>query len=113
MRTFSRLFFVIVILMIVCGVIFGISGYGNKETVTVKVTDKERIVEMIDGTSNSYYLIYTDKGTYKLEDDLFYGNFRSSDWYGQIKRDSSYTFDLVGYRIGFISSYQKIIKFKK
>lgn len=113
MRTFSRVFYVMVILIIVSGVIFGISGYGNKETVTAQVTDKERIVEMSDGSSNSYYLIYTDKGTYKLDDDLIYGNFRSSDWYGQIKRDSTYTFDLIGYRIGFISSYQKIIKFKK
>jgi hypothetical protein len=113
MRTFSKGFLVLVILVIISIGIFAISGYWNKETITAQVTDKERIVETVDGNSNSYYLIYTDKGTYKLEDDLFYGNFRSSDWYGQIKRDSTYTFDLIGYRIGFISSYKKIVKFKK
>lgn len=105
--------FFIVLLFIIGGIFFAISGYGNKEIVTVQVTDKERIVEMHDGSTSSYYLIYTDKGTYKLEDNLFYGNFRSSDWYGQIKRDSTYTFDLIGYRIGFLSSYQSIVKMRK
>lgn len=104
---------VVILLVVIGGVIFGVSGYGNKESVTSQVTDKERIVEMNDGSTNSYYLIYTDKGTYMLKDDLFYGNFRSSDWYGQIKKDSTYTFDLIGYRIGFLSSYKKIVNFKK
>jgi len=113
MRAFSKLIFGAVILTFIGGAIYGISGYWNKEAVTAQVTDKERIVQTTDGNSNSYYLIYTDKGTYKLEDDLFYGNFRSSDWYGQIKRDSTYTFDLVGYRIGFLSTYQNIVKFQK
>lgn len=80
MRKFQNLLFGSVIIFLVFSIIFGISGYGNKENVTVQVTEKERIVEMHDGMSKSYYLIYTDKGTYKLEDDLFYGNFRSSDW---------------------------------
>jgi len=99
-------------LVIGLSIAYTVSAYGNKQTVTVKVTDKERIVTMSDGSSDSYYLIYTNEGTYQLDDNLVYGNFRSSDWYGKIKRDSTYTFDLIGYRIGFISSYQEIVKFK-
>jgi hypothetical protein len=47
-----------------------------------------------------------------LEDDIFYGNFNSSDWYGQIHRDSTYAFEVVGYRIGVLSSYPNIVNFK-
>ena len=61
----------------------------------------------------SYYLIFTEAGTFKLEDDLIYGNFNSSDWYGRIKRDSTYTFDLIGYRIGYMSEYPNIVNFKE
>jgi uncharacterized membrane protein len=104
--------FGLVVLAFALSIAYTVAMYGNKQTVTVKVTDKERIVQMSDGTSNSYYLIYTNEGTYKLDDNLIYGNFRSSDWYGKIKRDSTYTFDLIGYRIGFSSTYQEIVKFK-
>jgi hypothetical protein len=102
----------VVLVAILGGIGYTLSGYGNKETITVKVTDKERIVTISEGTSSSYYLIYSDQGTYKLDDNLFYGNFRSSDWYGKIKKDSTYTFDLIGYRIGFISSYPEIVSYK-
>lgn len=108
----NRLFFVSICLLIVIGVGFTISGYHNKEIITDKITDKEKTLKIIDGNLESFYLIYTDKGTYKLNDDLFYGNFRSSDWYGKIKRDSTYTFDVIGYRIGFVSSYQRIVKIR-
>lgn len=109
----KRGLFITIALIIIGGLFYGISGYWNKETVTVQVLDKERIVKMNDGSTNSYYLIYTDKNTYKLKDDLFYGNFRSSDWYGQIKKDSTYTFNVVGYRVGLLSSYQNIVKMNR
>lgn len=44
---------------------------------------------------------------------MLYGNFNSSDWYGQINKDSTYTFYTVGYRIGIMSSYPNIVKFEK
>ena len=108
----KKTIFGLVIVALVLSIGYNAALLSNQQTVTASVTDKERIVEMSEGTSASYYLIYTDKGTYKLEDNLFYGNFRSSDWYGKIKRDSTYTFDLIGYRIGFSSTYQEIVKFK-
>lgn len=80
-------------------------SYGNKETHTSKVLDKERIYSK----ENSYYLIYTEDGSFKLEDELFYGNFRSSDWYGKIQEGETYTFTTIGFRIGVFSSYPNIV----
>ena len=114
MRNSSRLIFALVIVVIIGSIAFTISGYGNKQTIKTKVTDKERITES-DGHGNvtSYYLIYTEAGTLKLEDEILYGNFNSSDWYGEIRKDSTYTFHTVGYRIGFVSEYPNIVNFEK
>jgi hypothetical protein len=107
-------FQILIVVMIIVGIFFSISRYNNKQTVKTKVTDKERITTSgSDGNVKSYYLIFTEAGTFKLEDDLFYGNFNSSDWYGRIKRDSTYTFDVIGYRIGFMSEYPNIVNFKE
>jgi hypothetical protein len=107
-------FQILVVVLIIAGIFFSISRYNNKQTVKTKVTDKERITTSgSDGKVESYYLIFTDAGTFKLEDDLIYGNFNSSDWYGRIKRDSTYTFDLIGYRIGYMSEYPNIVNFKE
>jgi hypothetical protein len=106
-----NLIFILAGLLTLGSVVYQCEGYGNKQTVTVKVTGKERITESTgDKGVHSYYLIYSDSGTYKLEDDLFYGNFNSSDWYGRIHEGKTYKFDLIGYRIGWLSSYQNIIK---
>ena len=60
----------------------------------------------------SFYLVYTDKGIMKLEDDLMRGNWESSDVYGRLKSDSTYTFTVSGYRFGFFSMYPNIIEVK-
>jgi len=113
MRTTSRLIFFAVILMIVSSIIFTFGGRANKQTIRSKVVDKERITQESGGNVESFYLIYTEAGPLKLEDDFFYSNFNSSDWYGQIRKDSTYTFETIGYRIGFMSSYPNIVKFQK
>jgi hypothetical protein len=114
MRNISYLIAVLAIIMIVATIGMKIGGYGNKQTIKTMVTGKERITKS-DGNGNiqSYYLIYTEAGPLKLEDELLYGNFNSSDWYGQIRQDSTYTFETVGYRIGYLSEYPNIVKFSK
>lgn len=108
-----RFVFTFIILAFIGGIVYQFATYFNKETVTATVIDKERITETYsEGRIESFYLIFTDKGTYKLEDDLVYGNFRSSDWYGQLRQDSTYTFELIGYRIGYVSEYQTIVGYK-
>ena len=108
---FQFLIFAFIMLNVILSIIFSISSYANRNIVTTKVTDKERITMSSGNNSvSSIYLIYTDAGVFSLEDDLFYLNFNSSDWYGQIKRDSTYTFTTTGYRIGFLSKYPNIVK---
>ena len=92
---------------------FNIVSYVHTSTVTATVTGKERIINQ-SGQDNieSFYLVYTDKGTMKLEDDLIRGNWESSDVYGRLKNDSTYTFTVSGYRFGFLSMYPNIIEVK-
>jgi hypothetical protein len=104
---------IILVVVFIIGIIaFDISSYNNVQTITAKVEGKERITESSGDKIESFYLVYTDKGTLKLEDDLFRGNFYSSDVYGKLKQDSTYTFKTSGYRIGFVSSYPNIIEVK-
>lgn len=112
MNTSIKLFFALIAALIIGGIIFEIKAYNTINTVTAKVEGKERITEKSGDHLNSFYLVYTDKGTMKLEDDIFRGNFYSSDVYGKIKEDSTYTFTTSGYRIGWMSSYPNIIEIK-
>lgn len=74
----------------------------NKSTFIVKVTGKERV----DGQ----YLIYTNEGTFKIEDSLIFGRFNSSDVYGMMKKGKYYRIKTFGVRSGFLSMYQNIIE---
>ena len=112
MKASVKIILILVAVMIIGSIFLSIAGYQNKQTIKTKVTDKERITQNSGDEINSFYIIYTEAGTFKLEDDMFYGNFNSSDWYGQIHRDSTYTFETVGYRIGILSSYPNIVHFK-
>jgi hypothetical protein len=113
MRTGIGTLFVIVIVAIVGSIIFNITAYMHTETFTAKVSGKERVVKQTsENNIESYYLVYTDHGTLKLEDDILRGNWRSSDIYGNLRADSTYTFQVSGYRIGFTSSYPNIIEVK-
>ena len=112
MRNSIQALQILVLAVIFIGIGLGITGYANVNTVTAKVEGKERITEQNGEHLDSYYLVYTDKGTLKLEDDFFRGNFYSSDVYGKLKQDSTYTFKTSGYRIGFLSSYPNIIEVK-
>jgi hypothetical protein len=112
MKASVKIILILVAVMIIGSIFLSIVGYQNKQTIKTKVTDKERITQNSGDKINSFYIIYTEAGTFKLEDDMFYGNFNSSDWYGQIHRDSTYTFETVGYRVGILSSYPNIVNFK-
>ena len=74
----------------------------SKRTFIVKVTGKERV----DGQ----YLVYTDEGTFKIEDSLIFGRFDSSDVYGMLKKGKCYRIKVFGIRSGFLSSYRNIVE---
>lgn len=106
--------FVLLLALVVFGAIgYSFAYYNNENTFTTKVRDKERVTTSdSDGHIKSFYLVYTDNGTYSLKDELLYGNFRSSDLYGKIVRDSTYEITTVGFRVGFLSMYPNIVKIK-
>ncbi|WP_370398398.1 hypothetical protein [Tenacibaculum dicentrarchi] len=74
-----------------------------------KVIEKERVTKNDgNGGVDSFYLIYTDKGEFTLKDELFRGNFKSSNWYGKIQKGNCYDLVVGGYRNGLLSMYQNI-----
>lgn len=93
---------------------------GSKKSsglITAKVTGKEHIVDYYENDFNdnsepetdSYYLVYTDKEVFKLEDSLIFGQFNSSDIYGMLTEGKTYKFKVIGWRIPFLSMYRNII----
>ncbi len=106
--------FVVVIIVIALAVGATVVTSFNDHTYTATVTKQERIVKDED----SYYLIFTkdDEGNYyefKNEDNLLRGKFNSSSFQNQIEVGETYKFTVVGFRIGFLSSYENIIEFEK
>lgn len=103
---------IVVALLAVGGIVFGVHAYkSTQRVVTTTVTDKGRVCSgSSNGNSSCKYLIYTDDGTYKLTDTVIYGRFNTSDVYGRIRRDHTYRFTVVGWRIPVFSSYPNIIK---
>lgn len=82
----------------------GIVKVVDQKTVTVTVTDKG----IKKGDESDKYLIYTDNGVYEITDSLFKWRWNSSDLYGEIKRDTTYEFEVGGKRIPFLSMYPNI-----
>lgn len=81
----------------------------NRYTITATVTDKA--VKNYD--DNGRYLIYTkdSDGTIlvmEIEDNIFVGQFNSSDIYAKIETGKTYTFDVGGSRVPFFSWYPNI-----
>lgn len=82
----------------------------NHHFITLTVNKSERVVDQ-DG-KGSRYLIFTDKGVFENSDSLLNNKWNSSDLYNDIKVGKTYTCDLVGFRNGFFSTYENIIRCK-
>lgn len=108
----NTIILILVVVLILSAVGYQVARYSNKETFNATVTEKERIITSSDGDVSSYYLVFTDKGTYTLKDELLYGNFRSSDMYGKLKINESYEFTTIGFRFGMTSTYPNIVDIK-
>ena len=84
--------------------------YGTVDEVQITVIEKERIVKTDGEDVTSYYLVFCEDETFKNEDALFHGKFRSSDLQGKLKVGESYKVKVFGWRIGFLSMYRNIVK---
>jgi hypothetical protein len=112
MNTPIKLIIALFAALVIAAIYFNVKAYNHVETHTVKVEGKERITEQTGNRVTSFYVVYTDKGTFKLEDDMLRGNYYSSDVYGKLKEGSTYTIKTSGYRIGWASEYPNIIEVK-
>ena len=82
----------------------------SEKMVTFTVEDKERVTECDgNGSCSSYYLVFTNNGVYKNEDDMAYGKFRSSDLQGRLKEGQTFHCKVAGWRVGLFSMYPNII----
>lgn len=102
------------VILLFGGGILGIipAYYSSKQTVEITVKSKERIVESHGETTTSKYLVGTQGEVFENTDDLFLGKFDSSDLQNTLDPDSTYTVEVIGWRIPFFSMYRNIVEIK-
>ncbi len=80
------------------------ASHSVRETLDVRVTDKENVVS----GDQSTYLIFTDREVFANEDSLLEGKYNSSDVYSALEEDKCYTLTVYGWRVPFLSMYRNI-----
>lgn len=103
---------IIILVLLVLSINF-LFQYATIDIVDIKVTDKERIVTDNGDNIESYYLVFTEDETFKNDDALFHGKFRSSDLQGNLRIGETYTVKVYGFRVGFLSMYRNIVKIEE
>ncbi len=84
--------------------------HGSSMSITIKVTDKERIVVRSGESTSSKYLVFTDGEVFENTDALTFAKWNSSDVQGKLQKGKTYNVKVAGWRIPFWSSYRNIIK---
>lgn len=87
--------------------------YNSERSVTFTITMlPDRSVQYnSNGDKNTYAnLVYTDKGTFSNVDSIFPLKQDSSDLYGKLAKDKTYTCDVAGWRFGMFSNYPDLIR---
>jgi len=84
-------------------------GYYDEEHITVTIKDKERV----NKNSDSYYLVYTDKEVFTIQDSMVKMRWNSSDVYGALEIGKTYDLTAYGWRIEYTSSYRNILEYKE
>lgn len=76
---------------------------------------EETVIATVTNTmpKDGVYLVFTDKGTFKVEDTIAYFNYRSSDVWGSIAKNSTYEFTTTYWRVPALSMYENIVKVKE
>ena len=102
---------ILVVLLVIVSIGVDVAMSFNDHTYTVTVTDKERV----NSNDSSKYLIFgkTPDGetvVFENTDTLIRGKFNSSDIYGQIELEQTYTFTVIGFRFPLFSIYENIIR---
>ena len=110
----EKLIVVAVILVVASILIFGVGfPYLTVDTITAKVTEKERIVSRSGDGVSSKYLIFTDRETLENTDCWRRLKFDSSDIYGALKEGGTYKFKVYGWRVPTLSWYRNVLDYEK
>ena len=100
-----------IILMVFGAIVVSIPFYYmSSETVTITVTDKDRIVDPKRKSTSSKYLVFTEGEVFENTDDLFLWKFNSSDIQGRLKVGETYSVEVIGWRVQFLSRYRNVVK---
>lgn len=111
-RSNRGLFGIAFALILILGIgIPACGSYTERHTTTTVVNSKERVCsDSTDGNSDCKYLVFTDAGTFSVEDSVILFRWNSSDVYGKIKEGHRYKITSYGWRFGCTSSYPNIEK---
>ena len=90
---------------------YGSSPWLNVEYPTITVTDKDTVsVSNKDGGSSIRRYVYTDQGTFLVQDSTLDGQFASADLYGALKIGNTYKVKARGIRVPFFSWFATIVE---
>ncbi len=86
----------------------------DRDSYTVTVTDKERVVKKNGETSSSKYLVFTElqdgqTRVFENTDSFLEMKFNSSDIQGQLQEGGTYEIETYGWRIPMFSMYENIV----
>ena len=79
----------------------------TKNEITCTVDEMDRTAKAKGGSDQR---LYTDCGVLSVADDMFQGQWNSSDLYAQVDEGKTYTFETVGWRNGFLSLFPNVVK---
>lgn len=79
------------------------------DTVTFTVSDKERVTL----EDSSYFLVYTDMGTFKNTDSWFNLKVNSGDLQGKLVNGERFTCTKNMFRVPMLSWYENLLECKK
>jgi hypothetical protein len=102
----------IIIVALLFGIIFFLAWWtprGTRDVVVATVTGRERIVKVVDGQSQSKYIVFTDNEVFENTDNAFIWKFNSSDIQGKMIEGKTFKFTVYGWRWRMDSWYRNII----
>lgn len=94
----------LLLIMLVGG--FSASYHSSQRNLELEVQGVERVVKEGD----SYYLVFTDQGTFANKDSLIFRKFRSSDVQNEFHQGSNCEALVAGWRIPILSVYPNVIE---
>jgi hypothetical protein len=80
------------------------------EEKTISVVSKERITKISKDSSTIESYVYSPDETYVVEDSFWNGHFTAMTVYATLKEGAECRVTLSGWRVGFLSMFQNIIK---